>query len=78
MLGAVFPSVESRTDPGTPQTCVRRIQKRFKYSRRRAVHDDADIDYINERNMHFNRKIQRYYGEHTEEIKQSLERGTAL
>lgn len=56
----------------------RQISKREKYSRRRMHNDDADIDYINERNMKFNQKLERFYGEHTTEIKQNLERGTAV
>ncbi|XP_066255555.1 pre-mRNA-splicing factor Syf2 [Euwallacea similis] len=54
------------------------ISKRNKYSRRRMHNDDADIDYINERNAKFNKKLERFYGEHTAEIKQNLERGTAV
>jgi len=54
------------------------IAKRDKYSRRRTHNDDADIDYINERNAKFNKKLERFYGEHTAEIKQNLERGTAV
>ncbi|XP_032519243.1 pre-mRNA-splicing factor Syf2 [Danaus plexippus] len=54
------------------------IAKRSKYSRRRIHNDDADIDYINERNAKFNKKLERFYGEHTAEIKQNLERGTAI
>jgi len=54
------------------------IFKRNKYSRRRMHNDDADIDYINERNAKFNKKLDRFYGEHTAEIKQNLERGTAV
>lgn len=54
------------------------ISKRSKYSRRRTHNDDADIDYINERNAKFNKKLERFYGEHTSEIKQNLERGTAI
>ncbi|KAI4456588.1 gcip-interacting protein p29 [Holotrichia oblita] len=54
------------------------IAKRDKYSRRRTHNDDADIDYINERNAKFNKKLDRFYGEHTTEIKQNLERGTAV
>lgn len=57
---------------------LHRIAKREKYSRRRMHNDDADIDYINERNMKFNKKLERFYGEHTTEIKQNLERGTAV
>ncbi|KAI7840251.1 hypothetical protein COHA_006033 [Chlorella ohadii] len=48
------------------------------FSRRRAHREDKDIDYINDRNAHFNRKIERIFGEHTAEIKANLERGTAL
>lgn len=56
----------------------RQIEKRAKYSRRRAHNDDADIDYINERNAKFNQKAERFYGKYTAEIKQNLERGTAV
>ncbi|WFD28939.1 SYF2 splicing factor [Malassezia nana] len=51
------------------------IQRR---SRRRE--DDLDVEgtYINQRNKRFNRKIQRYFGEHTKELRENLERGTAL
>lgn len=55
-----------------------RIEKREKYSRRRPYNDDADIDYINERNAKFNQKAERFYGKYTAEIKQNLERGTAV
>lgn len=58
--------------------CNRRIDKRSKYSRRRAYNDDADIDYINERNAKFNKKAERFYGKYAGEIKQNLERGTAV
>ncbi|XP_050421899.1 pre-mRNA-splicing factor Syf2 [Adelges cooleyi] len=56
----------------------KQIAKRQKFSRRRTHNDEADIDYINERNMKFNAKLERYYGEHTTQIKQNLERGTAI
>jgi len=48
------------------------------YSRRRAFNEEADVDYINKRNAHFNKKVERAYGEFTKEIKLNLERGTAL
>jgi len=54
------------------------ISKREKYSRRRMHDDDADIDYINERNMKFNQKLERFYGKYTKDIKDNLERGTAV
>ncbi|XP_046753626.1 pre-mRNA-splicing factor Syf2 [Diprion similis] len=56
----------------------KQIAKRDKYSRRRMHNDDADIDYINERNAKFNQKLERFYGEHTRETKLNLERGTAI
>ena len=58
--------------------CIYRIDKRSKYSRRREFQHDADVDYINERNMKFNRKTARFYDKYTAEIKQNLERGTAI
>ena len=48
-----------------------------KWSRRRK-HGDKTFDAINERNAHFNRKANRFFDEATKEIKQNLERGTAL
>jgi len=56
----------------------KQVAKRDKYSRRRMHNDDADIDYINERNAKFNQKLERFYGEHTRETKLNLERGTAI
>jgi len=56
----------------------KQIEKREKFSRRRMHNDEADIDYINERNMKFNKKLERFYGQYTSEIKQNLERGTAI
>lgn len=64
--------------PPDPPAPPNRIAKRSKYSRRRAYNDDADIDYINERNAKFNKKAERFYGKYTAEIKQNLERGTAV
>jgi pre-mRNA-splicing factor SYF2 len=57
---------------------ISRIQKRKGYSRKRTEKADSDIDYINDRNMRFNKKIERFYGQYTTEIKQNLERGTAV
>lgn len=52
--------------------------KRKDFSRRRMYVDDEDRNYVNERNRHFNQKIQRAYGAYTAETQQNLERGTAL
>ena len=39
----------------------KQIKKRAKFSRRRTHNDDDDIDYINQRNAKFNKKLQRYF-----------------
>lgn len=54
------------------------IAKKKKFSRRRTHNDEETIDYINERNARLNKKLERFYGEYTKEIKQNLERGTAI
>lgn len=56
----------------------KQIEKREKFSRRRTTDEEADIDFINERNQKFNKKLERFYGQYTAEIKQNLERGTAV
>ncbi|KAK7280574.1 hypothetical protein RJT34_25638 [Clitoria ternatea] len=55
-----------------------RDEKRKSFSRRRRFHEEKDIDSINDRNEHFNKKIERAFGKYTLEIKNNLERGTAL
>lgn len=54
------------------------LLNRKKYSRRRAFYEDADVNYINDRNMNFNKKLQRFFSKEAAEIKANLERGTAL
>jgi len=54
------------------------MAKRRIFSRRRPVYDDQDVNYINERNMKFNKKLNRYFEKEAAEIKANLERGTAL
>jgi len=54
------------------------IAKRKNFSRRRPHLDEHYVTYINDRNAVFNRKIARAYDKYTTEIKQNLERGTAL
>jgi hypothetical protein len=51
---------------------------RKKWSRRRATHSSDTVDFINGRNEHFNKKIKRAYDKYTVEIRQNIERGTAL
>ena len=59
-------------------SCSSRENQRADFSRRRAFRDSKDIDYINDRNAHFNKKIERAFGKYTAETKANLERGTAL
>jgi pre-mRNA-splicing factor SYF2 len=74
----VAPQVsEEKIDAMVAELDARRA-KRSAYSRRRAYHPDKDVDFINDRNAHFNRKIARAFDAHTQEIKANLERGTAL
>jgi hypothetical protein len=51
---------------------------RKDFHRHRPVNEEEGIDYINEKNRKFNRKIAQEYDKYAVGIKQSLERGTAL
>ena len=51
---------------------------RARFSRRRQVYDEEDVNFINERNRGFNKKLDRAYDKFTVETRQNLERGTAL
>ncbi|CAO3661026.1 unnamed protein product [Umbelopsis vinacea] len=52
-------------------------RKRQTRSRDRKQIED-DISWINEKNRKFNQKIARFYDKYTKEIRENLERGTAL
>ena len=56
----------------------RRIEKQAKKKRERMDFEETDVSYINKRNKMFNKKIARNFDKHTAEIRQNLERGTAL
>jgi len=56
----------------------KRDKKQAAFSRRRATVPGEDIDFINERNRHYNKKLKRAFDPYTVEIKQNLERGTAI
>jgi len=60
------------------QAMDKSLEKSKAFSRRRAYCPDKDCDYINDRNMVFNQKMERYFNTYTAEIRQNLERGTAL
>jgi len=54
-------------------------ERRRKFSKwHKFDEESADISFINERNRRFNEKIARSFDEYTQEIRQNLERGTAL
>lgn len=53
-------------------------QKRRQFSRRRPFYEDKEVDFINERNYKFNKKLERFFGKEAAEIKANFERGTAL
>lgn len=53
-------------------------RKSKAFSRRRRYDPHATVDYINDRNANFNKKLDRSYGGVAAEIKANLERGTAL
>jgi len=55
-----------------------RADKRKKFSRRRTFHEDEEGNYINQGNRIFNKSLSRSYDKYTSEIKQNLERGTAV
>jgi pre-mRNA-splicing factor SYF2 len=57
----------------------RTAARRAKFSRRRPVRAEAgDVDYINEDNRRFNQRVAKAYDPYTADIKDDLERGTAL
>ena len=56
----------------------RQEESRLKYSRRRTSHEATTVDHISDKNEHFNKKLKRTYDKYTVEIRQNLERGTAL
>jgi pre-mRNA-splicing factor SYF2 len=56
----------------------RRVEKQAKKKRERMEFEETDVSYINNRNKNFNKKISRNFDKSTAEIRQNLERGTAL
>ncbi|KAK8795796.1 hypothetical protein JH06_3438 [Blastocystis sp. subtype 4] len=53
-------------------------EKNKSFSKRRTYHLQHKVDYINERNRVYNRKLDRYFDRYTTDIRANLERGTAL
>ena len=52
--------------------------RRKKFSKRRRYYEEKDVDSINKKNEDFNKKIEKTYGKYSSDIKDNLERGTAL
>jgi pre-mRNA-splicing factor SYF2 len=56
----------------------RRASKTEKRKQKEMEFESTDVSYINKRNKKFNEKISRNYDNASNEIRQNLERGTAL
>ena len=54
------------------------IENRSKFSRRRKIYEEDEVDYINERNQRYNQKLHRFFGKESKEVKNNMERRTAL
>ena len=52
--------------------------KRANFKRRRLHVEEKDIDYINERNKNFNKKLERNFSKYAAENKANIERGSAV
>ncbi|CAH0494059.1 unnamed protein product [Peronospora farinosa] len=70
--------VEEENVERMAQELEERIKSRKKFSRRRQHYEGEDVDYINGQNRSFNRKASQAFNKYTVEIRQNLERGTAL
>ena len=78
MNGPVDETQEREGARHIAQELKRRIEKQAKRRREKVDFEESDVSYINKRNKHFNEKISRNFDRHTAEIRQNLERGTAL
>lgn len=56
----------------------RRVEKTEKRKQKEISFESEDVSYINKRNKKFNEKISRNYDKASSQIRQNLERGTAL
>ncbi len=53
-------------------------EKRAQFSRRRTEHEEADVDYLNTKNKLFNKKLSKAFDSYSADIRQNLERGSAV
>lgn len=77
MMNTVDPEKERAGARRLANELHRRAEKKAA-KRNRLEFDETDVSHINKRNKLFNQKISRNYDQATAEIKQNLERGTAL
>jgi len=81
--GAYDPlEVEKKVGEDGVKRLSRELKRRGEKSMGKKVQkldfEGVDVSYVNQRNKRFNEKINRNYDKFTAEIKQNLERGTAL
>lgn len=74
----LFNSILAFSSTGLLQFIFSPIVARKAFSRRRMHIEDENVGYVNEYNRSFNKKLERAYGAQALEIRQNLERGTAL
>jgi hypothetical protein len=55
-----------------------REEARKNFSKRRMNFEASDVDYVNDKNAVYNKKLKRAFDKYTVEIRQNLERGTAI
>ncbi|KAJ1830629.1 pre-mRNA-splicing factor SYF2 [Coemansia sp. RSA 2711] len=69
-------------DPQAVQRLVKSVDeqraRRAKLHKPSVEKEGEEVSYINQKNAIFNRKMNRAYDKHTKEIRDNLERGTAL
>lgn len=74
---AVYKPSEERVD-ALVNDLATQAARRASSSRRRQHYEENEVSYINDRNKVFNEKLSREFAKYTSEIKNNLERGTAL
>ncbi|KAK8805653.1 hypothetical protein WA158_002309 [Blastocystis sp. Blastoise] len=48
------------------------------FSKRKTFYNEEEVNYINERNRVFNKRLSRYYDKYTADMRANIERGSAL
>eukprot|EP01132_Coremiostelium_polycephalum_P005106 gene5106-6356_t len=77
--GIAAPNIPKANINAMKQELLKNIEARKSFKgKKRGVNPDEDINYVNEDNRIFNKKVARAYDKYTVETRQNLERGTAL